>query len=688
MVRLPLNKAQLSRIGSGALARYIKFVHRTSRIVFEPADGAARFAGHHPMIFALWHGQFLMLPALNPDSVKVKIMVARHGDADVLGDLLTRFGMGLIRGAGAGLRKRDRGGAAALLAARKALDEGYSVGMTADVPPGPARRAGLGIVTLARVSGKPIIPVAVASSRYHALDTWSRLTINLPGSRLAVVVGDPIAVAADADAATLEVARKALEIAMNDATQRAYALAGADPARATPPGADPTAPPAPLGRNLKIYRSVMRAATPLAPAILRWREKRGKEDASRQPERLGRASAARPSGRLVWAHAASVGETNAVLPLLDELRAQRPDLRFLLTTGTSTSAALAATRLRPDDIHQYIPLDSPRLVDRFFDHWKPDLGIFTESEIWPNLIIAAADRDIPLALVNARLSPRSYKRWVGNRGMSRPLFNRFAVVLAQNEKLSRWFADVGARHTIPVGNLKIDSPPPPIDQQALARLQLALGNRPCMVASCTHKGEDEVVAAAHRLLSIAFPRFCTIIVPRHPVRAPEILAMLDALGLKAVLRSNGALPSSDTDIYIADTIGELGTVYATSRIAFLGKSLGINDGAKGGQNPIEAVRHDTAVLTGPHWGNFIDTYTMLKRHGGVGEVKDAAELAAQVTLLLRDPTALSNLKSGAQAALGKLAGAMAKTVAVLLPLIPATIEIPDNEARKRILRAS
>lgn len=691
MARLFFDNAKLSRIGSGALARYIRFVHRTARIVYEPTDGVARFTSHHPMIFALWHGQFLMLPVLNPPAVKVRIMVARHGDADVLGDLLQRFDMGLIRGAGAGLRKRDRGGAAALLAARTALGEGVSVGMTADVPPGPARRAGLGIVTLARLSGKPIIPVAVASSRYHALDTWSRLTINLPYSTVAVIVGDPICVAADADATALEAARKTLENAMNEATRRAYALAGVDATRATPPGADPMAPPAVIGRRLKVYRGIMRAAESLAPTILRWRERRGKEDPARRTERLGQASAGRPSGRLVWAHAASVGETNAVLPLLDELRARRPDLRFLLTTGTSTSAALAAGRLSAADIHQYVPLDSPRLVARFLDHWKPDLAIFTESEIWPNLIIAAADRAIPLALINARLSPRSYNRWMRNRGMARPIFNRFAVVLAQNEKLSRWFADLGARTSIPTGNLKIDSPPPPVDRQALAELAAALGSRPRLVIACTHAGEDEIAATVHQLLVADWPGFCTIIVPRHPVRAPEIAAMLQSRGLNVASRSKGVLPDARTDIYLADTIGELGTIYAAAPVAFLGKSLGVNEGAKGGQNPIEAIRHDAAVLTGPHWGNFIDTYTMLRRHGGIVEVNDAASLAAQVALLLRDPAAMSRIKAGAATALDKLSGALPKTVAALLPLIPsdqAPDGVIDDNGPVRLERAS
>lgn len=678
MVRLPIDKARLSRAGSGALVRYIRFVHKTSRIVFDPPDGEARFAGHHPMIFAMWHGQFMMLPVLNPPQVKVRIMVARHGDADLISNVLTQFDMGLIRGAGAGGRKRDRGGARALLAARTALEQGYSVGMTADVPPGPARRAGLGIVTLARVSGKPIIPVAVASSRYRALNTWSRMTINLPWSKIAVVVGEPIDVAADADDAALESARQRLELAMKTATSRAYALSGADPARATPPNSDLSAPPAAPGKRLALYRGAMRAAEPLAPAILSWRERRGKEDPARRGERLGIASRERPAATLVWIHAASVGETNAILPLIEEMRRRRGDVRHLLTTGTTTSAALAARRLHPDDLHQYVPLDSPRFVARFLDHWRPDLALFTESDIWPNLIIAAADRGIPLALVNGRMSPRSYARWMKQEGVSRPVFNRFRIVLAQTEKLSRWFADLGARTTIAAGNLKVDSPPPPVDPAILAQLRQALGDRPRLVVACTHGAEEEMIGDAHRILAATWGDFCTIIVPRHPERGREIAAMLRAKGWTVALRSDGTLPTEGVQIYVADTIGELGTLYHLAPIAVLGKSFGIGPGTTGGQNPIEAIRHGVGVLTGPHGQNFQEIYRELLRNKGVIVVTSAETIAGEVRRLLQEPHALEQLKAGANAALDQMSGALDITVEALLPLLPAAAVTPDR----------
>jgi 3-deoxy-D-manno-octulosonic-acid transferase len=675
---------RVARLGGGSLIRYIRFVRRSSKVVYEPADAVARFEQHNPMIMALWHGQFLLLPALCPPTVKVKNMVARHGDGDIIGAVLTGFNMGLIRGAGAGTRKRDRGGARALLSAKAALAEGFTVGMTADVPPGPARVAGLGIVTLARLSGRPVVPVAVASSRYKALDTWSRLTINLPYSTVGVVVGEPILVAADANDAALELARQAVEREMNRVTARAYAIAGADSSRATPPSSDPAAAPAMPGARLKIYRGLMRLAEPLAPLVIKWRARQDKEDLTRRHERLGRPVIARPPGRLVWVHAASVGETNAVLPLIDELRRARPGLRFLLTTGTKTSAGWAAQRLGPGDIHQYVPFDGPQFVAGFVAHWKPDLGIFTESDIWPNLILAASKQGVPLALVNGRMSPRSYKRWHRNRAMSRPLFNRFAVVMAQTEKLGRWFRDIGARRVEGVGNLKADAPPLPVNAAALAALQAALDGRRRFIASSTHDGEDEIIADAHRVLRAQFPDLCTIIAPRHPERGGAIVAMLRLRGMNVAQRSKGELPAAGTDIYVADTIGELGMLYALAPLAFLGKSLAGVGGGGGGQNPIEAMRFGTVVLTGPATDNFADTYAMLRREHGVVDVTSAVDLAASVAKLLTDPAALAGVQAGARKALEKLSGALPKTLAALLELLPE--EPPAGDTAVEVTR--
>ena len=668
MARFPPTASTSNRLAGRVIASLIDIVRQTSRTVYEPEDALTRLEAGHPLIAAVWHGQFMMTVGFRPPGTKISAMVARHGDAELIGAAMSCFDVDLIRGAGAGRRRKDRGGAHALRAAVRALDNGSSIVITADVPPGPARRAGPGIVMLARLSGRPIIPTAVATSRFIAINTWSRLTINLPFSKLAYVAGDPIHVAPDADQEALEAASAELERSLNEATARAYELAGADIARIAPRAAatDSDAPAPEPGLLLKTYRTTMSLLRPLAPTVLKMRERQGKEDPRRRSERFGMASSARPEGLLVWVHAASVGETNAVLPMIEGLKAARPELNFLLTTGTVTSAELAEQRLGPDSRHQYVPLDAPEYAARFLDHWRPDMAVFTESEIWPSLILETSARGIPMALINGRISRRSLRRWRRNSSMANALFGRFQIVLTQNDRLARDFELLGARKVHAVGNLKIDSPPPPIDVGELDRLKGALASRPILVAASTHDGEEEIIAQAHRLLARKFEGFCTIIAPRHPERGTSLAEALKDQGLSVTQRSLGAMPTERTEIYIADTIGELGTLYALSPIAFIGGSLIEH----GGQNPIEAIRHGAVVITGPHWRNFADAYRALLQHNGAIEVKSAEELAESISQLLNSQSEMQHMRDRANEALGTLSGALERTIELLLPILP------------------
>lgn len=671
--RLLKSDPVLSLLG-GLAARYIRFVHATSRVVREPADLDDRVAAVQPVIYGMWHGQFLMIPRVKPAKVPVQSMVARHGDAEVIGRALAHFDSELIRGAGAGRKGKDKGGRHALRAALRALEEGVSVAMTADVPPGPARVAGQGIVTLARLSGRPILPSAVASSRYLAFDTWSRFTVNLPFSKIACVVGEPIHVPREADEATTEAARLAVEEAMNDVTRRAYALAGASPDRATPSAPRRHA----IGWTLKSYQILSRLLRPAAQPLLLYRSRKGKEISERLGERSGRATAARPEGSLWWFHAASVGETNAILPLLHSLRAAHPELALLLTTFTVTSSRIAAARLPEGAIHQFAPLDSPRFVERFLDHWRPDMALFTESEIWPNLILETDARDIPLALVNARLSPRSFDRWRRRSGLSRPLFSRFDVALAQDERLAWRLEQLGVRRAIATGNLKFDAPPPPVDPDALAQLRAVLGERPVFLAASTHPGEDEIVIGAHGALRERFPELLTIIVPRHPQRGEAIAALAERMGAAALRRSQGGLPAAETSLYVADTLGELGLFYAIAPLAFIGGSFI----PQGGHNPIEAVKLGAAVLTGPHWHNFKETYEALGRRGGCRVLAGGEALAPVVAALYGDPAALERMRRQALRAVEELGGGLARTLQALAPYFPDPSRGTDAPARK------
>lgn len=653
--------ATLSALAAG----YVRLIYATSTIKREPADTDAKLFDQHPQILAMWHGQFMLLPKLKPKRpAVVKAMVSRHGDAELIGSVLRHFGMDLIRGAGAGKRKRNRGGATAMRESLRALEAGATVAMTADVPPGPARRAGVGIATLAAKSGRPVVPFAIATSRFLKLPTWSAFTVNLPFSKLAIVIGEPVSAPHSENADEIEAGRKAIEIALAETTARAYALAGAS----DPLSQEQIAKP---GLSLKAYRLATRLAAPIAPLLLAWRTRKGKEEADRRPERYGLASAPRPKGFLVWFHAASVGELNAAMPVIDAIAKSRPDIRILLTTATVTSARLARMRLPKSALHQYVPLDGRRYMNRFLDHWRPDLALLVESEIWPNLVIEAKARKIPLLLINGRMSTSSFKAWRRRPGISRPIFSAFDLVLAQNDVLAERFAQLGARQARDAGNLKADAPPPPIDGTGKAELEGAFSGRPVWLAASTHPGEEEIIGAAHSLIKKALPDIATVIVPRHPERGNAVATSLRAQGLNVTLRSGGALPDAQTDIYVADTIGELGLLYDLAPVAFIGGSLVKH----GGQNPVEAVKLGTAVLSGPNVHNFRDAYGELLKAGGAKQVDDAESLAVAVLRTLQDEAARNDMRARAEETISSMSGALPRTLHAIESYLPAKVTL-------------
>jgi 3-deoxy-D-manno-octulosonic-acid transferase len=664
MAKRLFSSGSVVAFGSAVGAAYIRLVYNTSQVRRDPPDTDAKLFSEHPQIFAMWHGQFGMLPKIKPDRpADVAAMVARHGDAELIAGVLSRFGMRLIRGAGAGYRRRNRGGAAALRESLKALQQGTTVAMTADVAPGPARKAGNGIVMLAKLSGRPIVPCAMATNHYVTLNNWSAFTINLPFSKLGIVVGDPVRVPEDADSAALEAARIAVERGLNQATARAYELAGAtDPLLPAVQVKDAPKP----AFALRAYRALTRYAAPVAPLLLAWRTRIGKEEPARRPERYGEASMPRPSGFLVWFHAASVGEANAVLPVIDATAAEHPEIGLLLTTGTVTSAKLARARLPKGAVHQYVPLDNQDYVRRFLKHWQPDLAVFVESEIWPNLVLETSALSIPLVLVNGRMSFRSFRRWRNRPGLSRPLFSAFSLVLAQNERFAQRFTALGTPRTVAVGNLKADAPPPPVDLAGHKKLAAALAGRTVWLAASTHPGEDDIAAVAHLAMKKARPDLLTVIVPRHPERGPFIARLLAGAGLNVALRSEGKLPEPATDIYIADTIGELGLFYNLVPVALIGGSLVPH----GGQNPVEAIKLGAAVMTGPHWRNFADAYDELLRAGGAVQVSDAQSLATTALLLLENAQARGRIMSRAEGAIARMGGALPRTIAELEQFLP------------------
>lgn len=418
-----------------------------------------------------------------------------------------------------------------------------------------------------------------------------------------------------------------------------------------------------LPMTLRVYRKLSFAMVPLAPALIKSRLKRGKEDPERVGERRGLSLGTRPHGPLVWIHGASVGEVLAAAALIERLRAL--NLRILLTSGTVTSAAIVAKRFPPDIIHQYVPYDSPRYVARFLDHWRPSLALFIESDLWPNLILSAAARRLPMVLINGRMSPRSFPRWRRARNTISALLGQFEVCLAQSETDADRFAALGARNVITTGNLKLDVPAPPADGAKLEKLMAMTRGRPVVAAASTHPGEEEILIETHRRLAGFFPGLLTVIVPRHPDRGNAVAALVAASGLRFAQRSREELPAANTDIYIADTLGELGLFYRLAPIVFMGGSLVEH----GGQNPIEAVKLGAAIVHGPHVFNFSDVYEALDRAGGARLAVSEEMLVKQLGTLLADPKACETQAAAGARVVEQLGGALERTLAALEPYL-------------------
>ena len=428
--------------------------------------------------------------------------------------------------------------------------------------------------------------------------------------------------------------------------------------------------PALLSRiMLRIYRGFGMMLYPFMGPFLRLRANKGKEDRKRRYERYGYPSTDKPSGPIIWFHAASVGESMAVIPVVEHVNSL--GISTIMTTGTVTSAQIVRKRLPRGSFHQYVPLDLKPALERFLDHWQPDAAIFTESEIWPMTILELTQRNIPRILVNARMSDRSFKRWKNASGLAETLFENFSHVIAQSELDAERFRTLGARPVEISGNLKVDTNALPYDEIEYNQLRTRIGNRPCWVAVSTHEGEEESVGKIHSTLKKNIPNLFTIIVPRHPDRAPGIAAMLRENGLKVSQRSQNQNFDEQTDIYMGDTIGEMGLYLRLAQVAFVGKSLKSN----GGQNPLEPAMTGTAIVSGKNVKNFRDSYKNLLEAGAVRLVSDEKMLAANVEYLLRNPQEREKMQQAAFETINKMRGALNKTNRALDSyLFPLTVK--------------
>ncbi|MDZ7712552.1 MAG: 3-deoxy-D-manno-octulosonic acid transferase [Rhodovibrio sp.] len=430
-----------------------------------------------------------------------------------------------------------------------------------------------------------------------------------------------------------------------------------------------------------LYRVLTFLAGPALRVYLYRRVTRGKEEKGRLRERFGVASQPRPSGPLVWLHAASVGESLSLLPLVEALRTREPALNVLVTSGTVTSARLLQTRLPTGVIHQYNPIDRAAWVRRFLDHWRPDLALYVESELWPNLLGITQARGIPTGLLNARMSESSFRNWRRMPSFIHPLMAGFQFCLAQNPTQAERMAALGARNPRPLGNLKCAAKPLAVDPDALAELRRAVGGRPCWLAASTHAGEEAVAAEVHASLRARHPGLLTVVAPRHPERAGEVARLLHGRGLRVAQRSRDGIASldGDVDVYLVDTLGELGLFYSLCPVAFVGGSLG----DAGGHNPIEPARLGCAVVHGPDMRAFSEIAEDLGEPGGSWQVRDADGLTRAVDRLLAEPDTRAHQADAARAVAEGQAGVLDAVLGELDPyLAPLRPSDGGNAARR------
>ena len=426
-----------------------------------------------------------------------------------------------------------------------------------------------------------------------------------------------------------------------------------------------------------LYRTLTSVGGPLISWHLARRAKKGKEDPARTSERRGVASLPRPSGSLIWLHAASVGESASVMPLIERLQRDMPEVNILLTTGTVTSARLCEQKLTGKACHQYVPVDRGAWVSRFLDHWKPDLALWVESEFWPNLLYQLKKRNTPAVLVNARMSVKSYDRWMKAPRTARKLLGCFDMCLAPDHTMADRLHDFDVDQITITGNLKDASPPLPADENELVDMAKSIGSRPVWIAASTHPGEEALAEHVHEHLLPDLPELLTIIAPRHPDRGDEIVQGLRQGGNDVAQRSRGDNITPHTEFYVADTMGELGLIYRLADVVFVGGSLVPH----GGQNLREPARLRSAILHGPYISNFARVAEELGKAGAARQIDDEEALTRAVGALLMEPAAAEAMATEAANIVDHGDEVLDRTVAALEPWL-TPLQTGDGETLK------
>ena len=414
-----------------------------------------------------------------------------------------------------------------------------------------------------------------------------------------------------------------------------------------------------------LYRLATDLGAPLIDLYLKRRLAQGREEAVRFQERLGIASLPRPNGKLVWCHAASVGEAMSLLVILEKWHAEDPSLSLLVTTGTVTSARLMVARLPSYAVHQYVPVDRRLYVRRFLDHWQPDVAVWIESELWPNLLLETKRRGIPAVLLNGRMSEKSFRYWRRFGAFAQNILGTFSLILAQTEGYATCFKELGGINVQCVGNLKYAAAPLTCDGMELDALQQAIAGRPVWLMASTHAGEEEIALAAHQALRAEFPTLLTILAPRHAVRGDAVTALIQRQGLTLARRSAQEIPTSETAIYLADTLGEMGLLYRLAPLVVMGGSWV----PVGGHNPIEPAQCGAALIFGPHMDNFPEVVRAFCAADAALSVQTPKDLAPTLASFWRAPQKITTRAQNAARFVRGQSGVLEAVFVLLRPLL-------------------
>lgn len=417
-----------------------------------------------------------------------------------------------------------------------------------------------------------------------------------------------------------------------------------------------------------LYSAVLYLLTPITVYHLIWRGFRFSEYFLRWNERYG-SFEQRPETVDVWLHAVSVGEVNAAAPVVDALRRERPDLRWVITTITPTGSARVSALWGDSVNHVYAPYDLPGAVARFLDHYRPGVALVMETELWPNLLFGCHDRRIPTYILNARLSARSLRGYSVLRPLIARTLRTLKRIAAQSAADARRFTVLGAapEQVLDIGNLKFDVRMPAGLEEFRGQFRAAVGARPVWIAASTHEGEEAAVLAIHRELREQWPDLLLLWAPRHPERFPRVQEQASAAGLRVATRTAQRWPGADSDVLVIDTLGELSAFYACADVAFVGGSLQ----PIGGHNLLEPAAVGTPVVTGPHLHNFVEIAKRLKEAGALEVGQDARAIAALLRRLLADPQAREQMAQHGLALVEHGRGALARTLAMIDGDLPA-----------------